>query len=318
MAACPPDSFGAGCEAPAGAGDSDFDVLSSPGDGWARWAILAGLCGASCGSGGGAIARSCGFWRMRIAAAAMERTTPSTTASANHGHERRFSANVVGAKGRCPSPEPTRSTSTGATGATFVASSASSAVTGGAPALSSCSASALGTTLARLTGAALAPSVFVRVIGGAAVPRSSRRGATCTGGGLAGLCAVGGAAAASAGLAAGVGALGAGGRLAGRGGAGAAGRGWEGLATDPCVGALTGATGDAGFGSAGVRFDVDGCDGAEAPTAGPARSASDGANLSSTSATALSSARSSRSMSLSGNGGRKDLSCVTSAVRARS
>src|SRR5208337_549873 len=184
---------------------------------------------------------------MRIAAPAMDKTTPTTTASASHGHDRRVSAIVVGAEGRCPSDsslgaEPTRSTSAGATGEGVAgpASSLRVAITGGTPRPSACSASALGTTLARLAGAAGPLSDFASVTGGAALAftRSSGVGATCTGGGLAAPGAARGAAVApdaasgaaglpaggpaeAAGNGAGVccgGAVGAGGRLgAGRG-----------------------------------------------------------------------------------------------------
>src|SRR5208337_1163114 len=139
---------------------------------------------------------------MRIAATAMDSTTPINTASASHGHDPRFSAIAVGAKGRCPSDssfgaEPTRSTSTGATGAMLVWS-LRLAVTSGAPRLWPWSACALGITVARLAGVAAPLSDFARVTGGAALafPRSSGRGATCTGGGLAPLGAARGAAAA--------------------------------------------------------------------------------------------------------------------------
>ena len=79
---------------------------------------------------------------------------PSTTATASHGQDRPFPATAVGAEGRCPSVPPMRSGSIDATFA--VASIGKPAVTGGASAFSTCPASALGTTTARLDEAPLA------------------------------------------------------------------------------------------------------------------------------------------------------------------
>ena len=317
----------------------------SDGDGSARWAILAGACVASgAGAAGGLIARSCGFCRMRIAATATESTIPSTTASAAHGHDRRFSTGAEGATGRSPSasgrPTATRSPSSGASTATARLSSASSArvaTIGGASADAGDSVWSLGTTAARLEGAAASPRLrgdhrrrgSAAAIGawrrdldrrrlqreGVGAGRSRRTGRN------------GRRRGARSGRRRGrpdgrrsrrarrgrlVGGRGRD-RLSGRRprGVGLARRSGRPRLLGRGRRAPAAPAGDCVFGAGGgaVRLGVRRRD----PSG-----ASAGANCASTAAMALSSAVSSRAMSLSGSGGRSDLNCVTSAFRARS
>ncbi len=111
---------------------------------------------------------------MTIATTATDRTMPSTSASAAHGHDRRLSTGAVGATGRRPSasgrPWPTRSPSIGTSG-TMSSDSASSGARetiGGAPDLPSVRASSLGTTAARLAESEASSLPFETITGGAA------------------------------------------------------------------------------------------------------------------------------------------------------
>ena len=109
-----------------------------------RLDALGDLCrrlrsGGAVASTGGLIARSCGFWRIRIAAPATARTTPRATAAAIHSHGFGLPSSLLGATGRWPSkscraPAPGRSNSPGTSGAAAnsTGSSGRVATTGGA------------------------------------------------------------------------------------------------------------------------------------------------------------------------------------------
>ena len=94
------------------------------------------------------MARSCGFWRIRIAAPATARTTPRTTAAAIHSQGFGLATSTLGATGRWISASgldarPGRSNSAATSGASAdcTGSSRRVATTGGAP--DSCASSAL-------------------------------------------------------------------------------------------------------------------------------------------------------------------------------
>ena len=94
------------------------------------------------------MARSCGFWRIRIAAPATARTTPRRTAAAIHSHGFGLATSAPGATGRWISASgrearPGRSISAATSGASTDCTSSSRrvATTGGAP--DSCPLSAL-------------------------------------------------------------------------------------------------------------------------------------------------------------------------------
>ncbi len=115
-----------------------------------RSAIFAWDCGAAgaCVSAGGLIARSCGFWRIKIAAPATATTTPRTTAAAIHSQVLGLLASTPGAMGRWASrsgraAEPGRSISLGTSGAPADCRGSSGRITITGGAAEACASSAL-------------------------------------------------------------------------------------------------------------------------------------------------------------------------------
>ena len=127
------------------------------------------------------MARSCGFWRIKIAVPATATTIPRTTAAAIHNQVFGLPTPTPGITGRwtsksCRAVEPGRSTSLGTSGAAAdcTGSSERVATTGGAPETCASSVFAERTAFVRSSGAVVdersSLALFAPTIGAAGAP----------------------------------------------------------------------------------------------------------------------------------------------------